>query len=352
MDVGTWLRSLGLDQYELLFREQAIEADILPELTDQHLSELCIPLGHRLRILRAIRELADDGPSAAEPRVSDAPERRQLTVMFCDLVGSTELTAQLDPEDMADLIRAFQGAVATAVARFEGHIAKWMGDAAMVYFGYPRAHEDDAGRAARSGLALVEAVAKLRQEHGAALEVRIGIATGLVVVGELIGEGEARLRGLVGDTPDLAMQLQSVAQPDTIVVGEATRRLLGEAFELKSLGPQTFRGFAAPVPAWLIGAERENVSRFDASHSEILTPFVGREEEIGQLLDLWRRAANGEGQVAMLSGEAGIGKSRILAALRERLGGERHIQLRYQCSPHHLNDAFHPVISQLWHVAG
>src|SRR6201996_7796434 len=182
MDVGTWLRSLGLDQYESLFREQAIDADILPELTDRHLIELGIPLGHRLRILRAIRELEDDPPAAAAG-TPDAPERRQLTVMFCDLVGSTALTAQLDPEDMADLIRAFQGAVAAAVNRFDGHIAKWMGDAAMVYFGYPRAHEDDAERAARAARALIEAVAALSDEHGAALRGRIGISTGLVGVG-------------------------------------------------------------------------------------------------------------------------------------------------------------------------
>jgi class 3 adenylate cyclase/predicted ATPase len=352
MDVGTWLRSLGLDRYEVLFREQAIDVDILPELTDQHLAELGIPLGHRLRLLRAIRELASEPPQTAEPQAPDTPERRQLTVMFCDLVGSTELTAQLDPEDMADLIRAFQGAVAAAVSRFEGHIAKWMGDAAMVYFGYPRAHEDDAERAARAALALIAAVANLREKHAAALEVRIGISTGLVVVGELIGEGEARLRGLVGDTPNLAVRLQSIAEPDTIVVAEATRRLLGEAFELKPLGPQTFRGLAAPVPAWLLAAERENVSRFDASHPEGLTPFVGREEEIALLLDRWRHAADGEGQVAMLSGEAGLGKSRILATLRERLAGQRHVQLRYQCSPHHVNDAFHPVIGQIWRAAG
>ena len=352
MDVGTWLRGLGLDEYKTLFDEQAIEADILPELTDQHLIELGIPLGHRLKLLRAIGELTSEPPIASAPRTPDAPERRQLTVMFCDLVGSTELTARLDPEDMADLIRAFQGAVAAAVARFEGHVAKWMGDAAMVYFGYPRAHEDAADRAARAGLALIEAVTKLREEHAAALEVRIGIATGLVVVGELIGEGEARLRGLVGEAPNLAMRLQSAAEPDTIVVGEATRRLLGDAFDLRPLGPQTFRGGTLPVRAWVIAAERENVSRFEASHPEGLTPFVGREEEIALLLDRWRRAKQGEGRVAMLSGEAGIGKSRILASLRERLGKERHVQLRYQCSPHHVNDAFHPVIGQIWRAAG
>jgi predicted ATPase/class 3 adenylate cyclase len=352
MDVGTWLGSLGLDQYEDLFREHEIEADILPELTDQHLKDIGVPLGHRLRMLRAIRELAAGAQPASESRAQGNPERRQLTLMFCDLVGSTALTAQLDPEDMADLIRAFQGAVTSAVTRFEGHVAKWMGDAAMVYFGYPRAHEDDAERATRAAVALIEAVAALRHEHGATLQVRIGIATGLVVVGELIGEGEARLRGLVGDTPDLAMRLQGLAEPDTIVVSESTRRLLGKTFDITELGLQTLRGINAPVPAWLILSERENVSRFEASRSETLTPFVGRESEIALLVERWHRAAKAEGQVALLSGEAGIGKSRVLAALRERVGEENFLVLRYQCSPHHVNDAFHPVIGQIWFAAG
>jgi class 3 adenylate cyclase/tetratricopeptide (TPR) repeat protein len=349
MDVGSWLGSLGLDQYEALFREQQIEADILPELTDQHLGELGIPLGHRLRILRAIREFADE---SAESKPQQNPERRQLTIMFCDLVGSTALTTQLDPEDMADLIRAFQRAVAAAVARFDGHIAKWMGDAAMVYFGYPRAHEDDAERAAHAALALIEVVADLRREHDAALEVRIGISTGLVVVGELTGEGEARMRGLVGDTPDLAMRLQGLAEPGTVLVSESTRRLLGKAFELRDLGPQTLRGFDAPVAAWQVARELENVSRFEASRSGALTPFVGREAEIALLVERWRSAVKGEGQVAHLSGEAGIGKSRTLAMLREQIAGERYLLLRYQCSPHHVNDAFYPVIGQIWHAAG
>jgi class 3 adenylate cyclase/predicted ATPase len=352
MDVGTWLGSLGLDQYEDLFRQHEIDADILPELTDQHLRDIGIPLGHRLRMLRAIRQFANDGDPDSGLRRHENPERRQLTVMFCDLVGSTALTAQLDPEDMADLIRAFQGAVATAVARFDGQVAKWMGDAAMVYFGYPRAHEDDAERATRAGVAIIDAVVELRREHGTSLEVRIGIATGLVVVGELIGRGEARLRGLVGDTPDLAMRLQGLAEPNTIVVSESTRRLLGKTFELKALGQQTLRGIDAPVAAWLIAGERENVSRFEASRSETLTPFVGREQEIALLLERWHRAIKGEGQVALLSGEAGIGKSRVLAMLREQIGQQHYLTLRYQCSPHHVNDAFHPVKGQIWHAAG
>jgi class 3 adenylate cyclase/predicted ATPase len=350
MDVGTWLRGLGLGQYEAAFRESEIDIDVLPELTDQHLKGLGVSLGHRLKMLRAIRELAGDAPIKV-PR-QDAADRRQLTVMFCDLVGSTALTAQLDPEDMGDLLRAFQGVVATAVARFDGHVAKWTGDGATVYFGYPRAHEDDAERATRASIALNEAVGKLGRERGVPLEVRIGISTGLVVVGELIGEGEALERGVVGDTPNLAARLQAMAEPGSVVISESTRRLLGKTFELKALGLQELKGFRAPVPAWSVVREIENVSRFEASRSEVLTPFVGREHEIALLLDRWRSATEGAGQVALLSGEAGIGKSRILATLRERIGSERHLALRYQCSPHHVNDAFHPVIGQIWRGAG
>jgi class 3 adenylate cyclase/predicted ATPase len=346
MDVGTWLNGLGLGQYEAVFRNNEIDADVLTELTDQHLKDLGVSLGHRLKMLRAIRE-----QRAAESKPQDAADRRQLTILFCDLVDSTALTAQLDPEDMADLIRAFQRTIAAAIARFDGHVAKWLGDGATVYFGYPRAHEDDAERAARAALALIEAVGELRREHSVELRVRIGISTGLVIVGELIGEGDARERGVVGDTPNLASRLQALAEPDTIVVSESTRRLLGRAFELKALGLQELKGFKAPVPAWAVMHEIENVTRFEASRSEAMTPFVGREHEMGVLIDCWRKATTGEGQVALLSGEAGIGKSRILTVLRERMGDERHMVLRYQCSPHHINDAFYPVIGQIWRGA-
>jgi class 3 adenylate cyclase/predicted ATPase len=357
MDVGTWLRELGLEQYEATFRESKIEADVLSELTEQHLKDLGIPLGHRLKLLRAIRGLAGADAIEAAPalpltRTQDTAERRQLTVMFCDLVGSTALAAQLDPEDMGDLIRSFQATVAAAVVGFDGHIARLMGDGALIYFGYPRAHEDDAERAARAGLAIIKAVAELRRERDVALEVRAGISTGLVVVGEFMGEGEARERGVVGETPNLAARLQSLAKPGSVVVSESTRRLLGRAFELGNLGLHELKGFKAPVPAWSILREFENVSRFEASHTEAMTPFVGREHEVALLIDRWRTAVEGEGQVALLSGEAGIGKSRILAALRERIGDERHVVLRYQCSPHHVNDALYPVAGNIWHAAG
>jgi class 3 adenylate cyclase/predicted ATPase len=360
MDVGTWLSGLGLGQYEAVFRKTGIGVEVLPELTEQHFKELGVSLGHRLMMLRAIRGLAGDASveappaaaAAAERRPQGAAERRQLTVMFCDLAGSTALATQLDPEDMADLIRAFQGATAAAVARFDGHVAKWMGDGALVYFGYPGAHEDDAERAARAGIGIIEAVGDLRRERGVALDVRIGISTGLVVVGELMSAGEARERGVVGETPNLAARLQALAEPGSVVVSESTRRLLGRTFELKALGPQELKGFKVPVSAWSIVRESENVDRFEASRSEAVTALVGREYEVALLIDRWRTAAEGEGQVALLSGEAGIGKSRILAALRERIGDQRHIVLRYQCSPHHVNDAFYPIAGQLWHIAG
>jgi class 3 adenylate cyclase/predicted ATPase len=357
MDVGTWLRGLGLEQYEASFRENEIEVDVLPELTEQHFKDLGVSLGHRLKMLRAIRELSGEAPIKVQPaapagsKAHDVAERRQLTVMFCDLVGSTALAAQFDPEDLGDMIRAFQSVVAAAVARFDGHIARLMGDGVLVYFGYPRAHEDDAERAARAGLGIVEAVRQLRRQRGVELEVRIGISTGLVVVGELMGEGEARERGVVGETPNLAARLQALAEPGSVVVSESTRRLLGRAFELSSLGLQELRGFKALVPAWSVVRETENVSRFEA-HSEAMTPFVGREHEVALLIDRWRIATEGDGQVALLSGEAGIGKSRIVAALRDRIGDERHTVLRYQCSPHHVNDAFYPIAGNIWHCAG
>src|SRR5215813_4959523 len=357
MDLGTWLGSLGLDQYEAVFRKNRIEADTLPGLSEHALREIGVPLGHRLRMLRSIRELTGQtliatpaGAPEAAPR--DGAERRHMTVMFFELVGLRALTAELDPEDMADLIRAAQGEITAVVARLEGHVARWVGDGATIYFGYPRAHEDDAERAARAGLALVDAIAKLGQSRDVALDVRIGISSGLVVVGELIGEGEARERGVVGDTANLAARLRTQAEPGAILVSESTRRLLGKAFEIKALGLQSLKGFRSPVAIWRVTCEQENFSRFDASRSEALTPFIGREDEIALLLERWQQAADGEGQVVLLSGEAGIGKSRILATLRDRLRDERHIVMRYQCSPHHLNDAFHPVIGQIWHDAG
>ncbi len=359
MDVAGWLRGLGLAQYEAAFREAAIGPDVLPELTDSDLEKLGIALGDRKRLLRAIGSLrlAD---TLAQPRVppptprsrEGGAERRQLTVMFCDLVGSTALSAQLDPEDMREVIRAYQDACSGAIARYDGFLAKFMGDGVLAYFGFPRAHEDNADRAVRAGLDIAAAVGKLDTPARVSLNVRIGIATGLVVVGDLVGQGSAQEQAVVGETPNLAAGLQALAEPGSVVIAGSTRRLLGGAFELKTLGPQVLKGFDAPVPAWIVLREAENVSRFEASRSQSMTPFVGREHEVALLLDRWREASEGDGLVALISGEAGIGKSRILAALSEQIGSEPHVRVRYQCSPHHINDAFYPITSEVWRAAG
>jgi class 3 adenylate cyclase len=262
------------------------------------------------------------------------------------------MSAGLDPEDMRDVIRAYQDACSGAVARYDGFVAKFMGDGVLAYFGFPRAHEDDAERAVRAGLDIVSGAAKLETPARAALQVRIGIATGIVVVGDVVGSGSAQEQAVVGDTPNLAARLQALAEPGSVLVAGATRRLLGGTFELKPLGPQALKGFDAPVPAWAVVREAENVSRFEASRSAGMTPFVRREHEVGLLLDRWRDATGGEGQVALLSGEAGIGKSRILEALSQRIGDEPHITVRYQCSPHHVNDAFYPMTIHICRAAG
>jgi class 3 adenylate cyclase/predicted ATPase len=279
-------------------------------------------------------------------------ERRQLTVMFCDLVGSTALSQRLDPEDMREVIRAYQDTCAGVITGFEGFVAKFMGDGVLAYFGYPRAHEDDAERAVRAGLALVEAVGELAAPAGEPLATRIGIATGLVVVGDLIGEGASAEETVVGDTPNLAARLQALATPDAVVIAPATRRLLGGLFECEDLGDQALKGISEPVQAWRVIRAREADSRFEASRVGRLTPLVGREEELDMLVRRWRRAKAGDGQVVLISAEPGIGKSRLTQALRESIAAEPYIRVRYQCSPYFTNSALHPVIDQLERAAG
>jgi class 3 adenylate cyclase/tetratricopeptide (TPR) repeat protein len=360
MDIGSWLRGLGLEQYEAAFRDNEIDGEVLPKLTADDLKDIGVAIvGHRRKMLSAIVELsglsAEPAPVAsatAEPASAAFAERRQLTVMFCDLVGSTAMSARLDPEDMREVIRAYQDACSRAVARYDGIVAKFMGDGVLAYFGFPRAHEEDAERAVRAGLDISSVIPKLETGATERLKVRIGIATGIVVVGDLVGQGSAQEQAVVGETPNLAARLQALAEPGSVVLAESTRRLLGRAFELRALGPQDMKGFDAPVPAWVVLRETENVSRFEASRSQGMTPFVGREHEVALLLDRWCDASEGEGQVALLSGEAGIGKSRVLATLLERIGDKPHVTMRYQCSPHHVNDAFYPITSQIWHAAG
>jgi class 3 adenylate cyclase/predicted ATPase len=356
MDLGGWLRSLGLDQYEATFRENEIDIDVLPELTEIDLEKLGVPLGHRKRLLKAIAGLAapeklapTSGPAPVRTE-TDAAERRQVTVMFCDLVGSTALSARMDPEDLREVISAYQKCVAETVRRFGGFVAKYMGDGVLVYFGYPQAHEDDAERAVRAGLELIAAVAGLKTR--ASLQTRVGIATGLVVVGDLIGSGAAQEQAIVGETPNLAARLQGIAEPNTVVIAEATRKLLGNLFELEDLGAKDLKGIAGPVHAWAALRASSAEGRFEALHGSGLTALVGREEEVELLLRRWSRAKTGEGQVVLLSGEAGIGKSRLTAALMERLATEPHTRLRYFCSPQHTDSAFYPIIGEMARAAG
>jgi class 3 adenylate cyclase/predicted ATPase len=364
VDIAAWLRDLGLARYEEAFRDSDIDADVLPDLTEADLETLGVSLGHRKKLLKAIAELrapASGSAASALPvlgidaaakkgRTAEA-ERRQLTVLFCDLVGSTALAARLDPEDLSAVIRAYQNTVTREIARFEGHIAKYMGDGVLAYFGWPQAHEDEAERAVRAGLAITAALAGLGTPAGEPLAARVGIATGLVLVGELIGEGPAQEQAVVGETPNLAARLQALAAPGSVVIGQATRRLVGGLFELTDLGPRRLKGFAEPLAAWRVEGEGRAEGRFEALHGERLTPLVGREHELGILLERWGWAKDGDGQVVLISGEPGIGKSRLIRALRERLGDEPYTSRSHYCSPYHTNSALHPVIGRLERAA-
>src|SRR5271166_6569775 len=356
MDIATWLQDLGLERYLPAFHDNEIDWEVLPKLTSEDLREIGVAaIGHRRKLLDAISALGAAAPVAtvtAAPSNAPAPadaERRQLTVMFCDLVGSTALSTRHDPEDLRELIGDYHRAVSETVGRFDGFVAKYMGDGVLIYFGYPQAHEDDAERAVRAGLAVIEAVGKLPARED--LRVRLGIATGLAVVGDLIGEGAAQERGVVGETPNLAARLQALAAPNTLVIGEATRRQVGGLFELADLGPQALAGFAEPQPAWRVIGESGMLSRFEALRSG-KTPLVGRDEEVELLVRRWQQAKTGEGRLVLISGEPGIGKSRLTAALSEHLEGEPHTRLRYFCSPHHQDSALYPFIAQLERAAG
>jgi len=355
--IADWLEKLGMSEYADRFAENRIDFSVLPDLTDQDLEKLGVLLGDRRKMLRAIAKLeAVDAPVAiattapATPRSVDTAERRQVTVMFSDLVGSTALSARMDPEDLREVISAYQKCVADTVARFGGFVAKYMGDGVLIYFGYPQAHEDDAERAVRAGLELVAAVGGLKTH--APLQTRVGIATGLVVVGDLIGSGASQEQAIVGETPNLAARLQGVAEPNGVVIAESTRSLVGNLFELEDLGSQEIKGIAGVVRAWTALRPASVESRFDALHASGLTELVGREEELEILLRRWSKAKTGEGQVVLLSGEPGIGKSRLTAALLERLASEPHTRLRSFCSPQHTDSALYPIISQLERAAG
>jgi class 3 adenylate cyclase len=365
--VSDWLKAMGLEQYAQAFRDNDIDRDVLPELTADDLIGLGVAsIGHRRKLLAAIKALqagpagpaavptpaagaADAGAAVPEAAESAGAERRLLTIMFCDLVGSTELATRLDPEDLREIIAKYHACVAEVLARFGGFVAKYMGDGILAYFGYPHAHEEDAEQAVRAGLAIVAAVARLDLPQR--LQVRLGIATGLAVVGDLIGAGAAQEQAVVGETPNLAARLQALAAPDGIVIADATRRHVGGLFELRDLGPQALKGFSGTPHAFEVLTESEAGSRFEALRSRS-TPLVGRDEEIELLLRRWDQAKTGEGRAVLISAEPGIGKSRLTEAVEERIAQQPHRRLRYFCSPHHQDSAFYPIIGHLERAAG
>jgi class 3 adenylate cyclase len=352
MDVVAWLRGLGLERYAPAFRDNDVDTEVLPALTSDDLISIGVTsVGHRRKLLEAIAALGAEAPPAAATASAPADaERRQLTVMFCDLVGSTALSTRVDPEDLRELIGAYHSVVTEVVAGFDGFVAKYMGDGVLVYFGYPRAHEDDAERAVRAGLGSIDAVGRL-DVASAKLQARVGIATGLVVVGDLMGEGSAQEQSVVGETPNLAARLQSLAAPGTLVIADTTRRQIGTLFEIEDLGRQPLAGFAEPQRTWRVVVDSGVLSRFEALRSEE-TPLIGRDEELDLLLRRWQQVKAGEGRVVLISGEPGIGKSRLTAALSEQIGSEPHTRVRYFCSPHHQDSALYPTITQLERAAG
>src|ERR1700723_1799960 len=350
-EVRTWLAEIGLGQYADAFEANDVEMDLLNGVDDQMLKDIGVTsAGHRLRIRNAIATLArasdiqaNSSSAVATPNVAAASgERRQLTVMFCDLVGSTALSEKLDPEELRGLLHAYRTLCGDVIARYEGFVARYVGDGILIYFGWPTAHEEDAERAVRAALEIVHTVKRASSTED--LSVRIGIATGPVVVGEAAGAGD-QSRLAVGSTPNLAARLQGLAVADQIVIAASTRRLFGNAFQLTDLGEHDLNGIAEPVHAWRVERALVTESRFDANRGDgALTPLVGRGEELDLLLRRWSQANDGEGQLVVLSGEPGIGKSRILDALRERLEAEGVQALRFQCSPYYVNSAFWPII--------
>jgi class 3 adenylate cyclase len=344
--IEDWLKHLGMSEYAERFADNKIDISVIPYLTDQDLKDLGVPLGHRRKMLAAIARLGVATQPTPEP-LQEGAERRQVTVMFSDLVGSTALSTRMDPEDLREVISAYQTCVADTVGRFGGFLANYMGDGVLVYFGYPEAHEDDAERAVRAGLELIAGVSALKTS--APLQTRVGISTGLVVVGDLIGPGSAKEKAIIGETPNLAARLQGIAAPNTVIIAAGTRKLLGTLFELEDLGPKDLKGIASPVHTWSALRPSTVESRFEALHASRLAALVGRDEEIELLLRRWSTSKEGKGQVVLLSGEAGIGKSRLAAALSERLATESHTHLRYFCSPQHTNSTSHrPDGTRCW----
>jgi class 3 adenylate cyclase/tetratricopeptide (TPR) repeat protein len=371
-DIRRWLETLGLDEYVDRFATNRISADVLPDLTEDDLEKLAIPLGDRKRLLRAIALLREQrgvgtsevtilSPSEAvsdedgefqDLSLADQVQWRQLTLMFVDLVGSTTLSERLDLEEYCAVIKALHESSITILREHNGFIAQFQGDGLLAYFGYPRAEEDDAERAVMAGLAIVSAAGEIESEPGILLQARVGIATGLVAVGDLIGKGIADKRMVAGETPNLAARLQALAEPGTVVVSDVTRNLLGNQFICEDLGPSSLKGFLEPVRLWRVREVRYTTSRFQSHQRGILTPFVGREEEIELLHRRWNSARECRGQTVLISGEPGIGKSRLSEVFCNQIVYEPHSVLHFQCLPNQMGSPFHPVITELEHAIG
>jgi class 3 adenylate cyclase len=354
---------LDLEQYAAAFRENDVDAEVLPTLTADELKDIGVSsIRHRRRLLEAIAALRPEvTPAQAPAQVSSSSandlagqsntsettaERRPLSVMFCDLIGSTALSSRLDPEDLREVIGTYQACVAATIKQFDGFTARYVGDGVLIYFGWPEARETDAERAVRAGLAVAEAVSGAPL-GGERLRVRIGIATGLVVIGEAIGSGDSRQQTAVGETPNLAARLQGLAGPNQVVIDAATRRQIGGLFDCLDLGTVELKGLPVAVPAWRVVSENRTLGLFEALHGSTMTPLVGRDEEMELLLRRWAQAKAGNGRVVLISAEPGVGKSRLAEALVQRIAAEPHTRLRYFCSAHHQDSALFPVIAQM-----
>ena len=359
-DIAAWLENLGLDKYRTVFAENDVDIEVLPHLSDQDLKDLGVSLGHRRKLLAAVVQsnieasagLIAHSDTRDTTSVAPQAERRQLTVMFVDLVGSTALSGQLDPEDLSVLIRHYQNTVSGEINRLEGFVAKFMGDGVLAYFGWPMAHEDEAERAVRAALAIVDEVGKLTTPDNQSLAARIGIATGQVVVGDIIGEGSAQEETVVGETPNIAARLEALSEPGIVLISGSTRKLCGEVFEFEQLGAQSLKGVTESVDVYRVGRERTLESRFQARHMDTMWPLIGRERELAQLMERWRQAKDGEGQMILLTGEAGIGKSRLILAVEEALAADAHYRINNQCSSYHSDTALYPAIQQITKAAG
>ncbi|MGB7830131.1 MAG: adenylate/guanylate cyclase domain-containing protein, partial [Pseudolabrys sp.] len=360
-DIAEWLGRQGLGQYAQTFAENHIDYSVLPDLTEDDLEKLGISLGHRKKLLRAIdavwgtrqardtTKVARTGAEATSPVQHREAEFRQITVMFCDLVGSTQLSEKLDPEDLQKIIDSYRRECSTAIRRYGGEVARYLGDGVLAFFGWPYAHEDDAPRAVHAALEIVSVVTKISES--VTLACRVGVCSGPVVVGEIRNSTASWSMDAVGETPNIAARLQTLAEPDTVLISESTRRLVSATFDLQSLGPQALKGITEPVRAYRVLAAKSAGSRFEAAHAGTLTPLVGRSSELRLLLDRWEKVKVGDGQVILLSGIPGVGKSRLLHELKSHVEEEPHILLHHQCSPYHNQSAFHPVIEQIEQAA-